>query len=154
MFQGSKVETIIFNADIPKMSPLLSVYKKYKITNAEVKPIPAKFQTAELTIQWVISTKTVIQEINDDANEIMPVKFNYTKFTDLVHHMDDKNKSVGTSLNELILLCLQYYYLLFHYAGSVFTDVIGVVIAALDKKTLNRNSRESSVQKFVLLDEE
>ncbi|XP_027076802.1 uncharacterized protein [Coffea arabica] len=47
---GSKVEAIIFNADIPKMSPLLHVYKKYKITNAEVKPIPAKFQTTELTI--------------------------------------------------------------------------------------------------------
>ncbi|XP_027127757.1 replication protein A 70 kDa DNA-binding subunit D-like [Coffea arabica] len=127
MFQGSKVEAIIFNADIPKMSPLLRVYKKYKITNAEVKPIPAKFQTTELTIQWVISTKTVIQEINDDANEIMPVKFNYTKFTDLVHHMDDRNKSV---------------------------DVLGVVIAALDRKTLNRNTKESNVQKFVLLDEE
>ena len=105
--QGSKVEAIIFNADIPKMSPLLRVYKMYKITNAEVKPIPAKFQTTELTIQWVISTKTVIEEINDDVNEIMPVKFNYTKFIDLVHHMDDKNKSVGKSLDKLISLYLQ-----------------------------------------------
>ena len=109
MFQGSKVEAIIFNADIPKMSPLLRVYKKYKITNAEVKPIPAKFQTTELTIQWVISTKTVIQEINDDPTEIMPVKFTYTKFTNLVHHMDEKNKSVGKSLEKLILLYLHCY---------------------------------------------
>ncbi|XP_027076801.1 replication protein A 70 kDa DNA-binding subunit D-like [Coffea arabica] len=54
----------------------------------------------------------------------MPVKFNYTKFTDLVHHMDDRNKSVG------------------------------VVIAALDRKTLNRNTKELNVQKFVVLDEE
>ena len=107
--QGSKVEAIIFNADIPKMSPLLHVYKKYKITNAEVKPIPAKFQTSELTIQWVISTKTVIQEINDDPTEIMPVKFTYTKFTNLVHHMDEKNKSVGKSLEKLILLYLHCY---------------------------------------------
>nr|XP_027062744.1 replication protein A 70 kDa DNA-binding subunit B-like [Coffea arabica] len=114
--EGSKVEAIIFNADIPKMSPLLRVYKKYKITNAEVKPIPAKFQTTELTIQWVISTKTVIQEINDDANEIMPV---------------------NASSMMLVL----------------FTDVLGVVIAALDRKTLNRNTKESNVQKFVLLDE-
>ncbi|XP_027177660.1 uncharacterized protein LOC113776798 [Coffea eugenioides] len=57
----------------------------------------------------------------------MPVKFNYTKFTDLVHHMDDRNKSV---------------------------DVLGVVIAALDRKTLNRNTKELNVQKFVVLDEE
>ncbi|XP_071912497.1 replication protein A 70 kDa DNA-binding subunit B-like isoform X2 [Coffea arabica] len=125
--EGSKVEAIIFNDDIPKMSPLLRVYKKYKITNAEVKPIPAKFQTADITIQWVISTKTIIEELNGADNDIMPVNFNYTKFTDLVHHMDDKNKSV---------------------------DVIGIVMAALGKRTLNRSSKESNVQKFVLLDEE
>ncbi|CDP08424.1 unnamed protein product [Coffea canephora] len=37
--EGSKVEGIIFNNDIPRMSSILQVYKKYNISNAEVKPI-------------------------------------------------------------------------------------------------------------------
>lgn len=55
------------------------------------------------------------------------MKFSYTRFTDLAPYMDDRNKSV---------------------------DVLGVVITALEKRTVNRNSKESVVQKFVLLDEE
>nr|XP_027115773.1 replication factor A protein 1-like isoform X2 [Coffea arabica] len=102
------------------------VYKKYKISNAEVRTIPPKFQTSELTVQWDISSRTVIDEIADD-DEVMPVKFCYSKFTDLVQYMDDKTKSV---------------------------DVLGVVIGALEKKTVIKNSKQSDVQKFVLLNEE
>ncbi|XP_071939274.1 replication protein A 70 kDa DNA-binding subunit D-like [Coffea arabica] len=118
--EGSRVEGIIFNDDIPRMSSILQVYKKYKISNAEVRTIPPKFQTSELTVQWVISTKTVIDEIADD-DEVMPVKFCYSKFTDLVQYMDDRTKSV---------------------------DVLGVVISALEKKTVTKNSKQSDVQKF------
>ncbi|XP_071937565.1 replication protein A 70 kDa DNA-binding subunit D-like [Coffea arabica] len=124
--EGSRVEGIIFNDDIPRMSSILQVYKKYKISNAEVRTIPPKFQTSELTVQWVISTKTVIDEIADD-DEVMPVKFWYSKFTDLVQYMDDRTKSV---------------------------DVLGVVISALEKKTVTKNSKQSDVQKFVLLNEQ
>ncbi|XP_071925052.1 replication protein A 70 kDa DNA-binding subunit D-like isoform X2 [Coffea arabica] len=124
--EGSRVEGIIFNDDIPRMSQILQIYKKYKISNAGVRPIPPKFQTSELTIQWVISTRTVIEEIATD-DEVMPVKFCYSKFTDLVQYMDDKTKSV---------------------------DVLGVVISALERKTVIKNSRPSDVQKFVLLNEE
>ncbi|XP_027178070.1 replication factor A protein 1-like [Coffea eugenioides] len=124
--EGSRVKGIIFNDDIPRMSSILQVYKKYKISNAEVRTIPPNFQTSELTVQWVISTKTVIDEIADD-DEVMPVKFWYSKFTDLVQYMDDRTKSV---------------------------DVLGVVISALEKKTVTKNSKQSDVQKFVLLNEQ
>ena len=87
------------------MSQILQVFKKYRISNAEVRPIPSKFQTSELTVQWVISSRTVIDEIADD-DEVMPVKFCYSKFTDLVQHMDDKTRSVGESFNALLLMCL------------------------------------------------
>ncbi|XP_027174552.1 replication protein A 70 kDa DNA-binding subunit-like [Coffea eugenioides] len=124
--EGSRVEGIIFNDDIPRMSQILQIYKKYRISNAEVRPIPSKFQTSDLTVQWVISSRTVIDKI-PDGDEVMPVKFCYSKFTDLVQYMDDKTKSV---------------------------DVLGVVISALERKTVTKNSRQSDVQKFVLLNEE
>ncbi|XP_071916183.1 replication protein A 70 kDa DNA-binding subunit B-like [Coffea arabica] len=97
--EGSKVEGIIFNADIPRMSPML---------------------------QWVITSKTVIEEI-DGNEDIMPVKFAFTKFADLAEYMDDRSKSV---------------------------DVLGVVISSLAMKIITRNSKQSNVQKFVLLNEE
>ena len=43
----------MFNNDIPKISPGLQVYKKYLISNAIVRLILVKCQTAELKIQWV-----------------------------------------------------------------------------------------------------
>nr|XP_027084848.1 replication protein A 70 kDa DNA-binding subunit B-like isoform X2 [Coffea arabica] len=124
--EGSRVEGIIFNADIPKMSPILQVYRKYKISNADVRNIPPKFQTSGLTMQWVITARTVIEEINREE-DIMPVKFAFTEFADLAQYMDDKSKSV---------------------------DVLGVVINSLEKKTVTTSSKQSSVQKFVLLNEE
>ncbi|XP_071940335.1 replication protein A 70 kDa DNA-binding subunit B-like isoform X2 [Coffea arabica] len=123
--EGSRVEGIIFNADIPKMSPVLQVYRKYKISNADVRSIPPKFQTSDLTVQWVITAKTVIEEVSREE-DIMPVKFTFTEFADLAQYMDDKSKSV---------------------------DVLGVVISSLEKKTITKNSKQSNVQKFVLLNE-
>ncbi|XP_071932877.1 replication protein A 70 kDa DNA-binding subunit B-like [Coffea arabica] len=108
------------------MSPMLQVYKRYKISNADVRTIPQKFQSAGLIKQWVITSKTVIEEV-DGNEDIMPVKFAFTDFADLSDYMDDKNKSV---------------------------DVLGVVISSLAMKTITRNSRQSNVQKFVLLNEE
>ncbi|XP_071933262.1 replication protein A 70 kDa DNA-binding subunit B-like [Coffea arabica] len=92
--EGSKVEGIIFNHDISRVGPILQVYKKYKITNAVVRPIDSKYQTAELTMQWILTSKTVIEEDADDE-DIMPVKFNYTQFTDLAQYVDRKDKSVA-----------------------------------------------------------
>ena len=59
-----------------------------------VRPIDSKYQTAELTMQWILTSKTIIEEDADDE-DIMPVKFNYTQFTDLAQYVDRKDKSVG-----------------------------------------------------------
>ena len=60
IFQGSKVEGIIFNSDIAIMSPRIEVYKKYLISNAQVKKIPDDFRTTDLTKQWIITSRTII----------------------------------------------------------------------------------------------
>ena len=59
-----------------------------------VRPIDSKYQTPELTMQWTLTSKTVIEEDADDE-DIMPVKFNYTQFTDLAKYVDRRDKSVG-----------------------------------------------------------
>ena len=76
------------------MSPILQVYRKYRISNADVRNIPPKFQTSDLTMQWVITARTIIEEVSREE-DIMPVKFTFTEFADLAQYMDDKSKSVG-----------------------------------------------------------
>ncbi|XP_027154697.1 uncharacterized protein LOC113754469 [Coffea eugenioides] len=124
--EGSKVEGIIFNADIAIMSPRIEVYKKYLISNAQVKKIPENFRTTDLAIQWIITSRTIIEEIVDE-DDVMAAQFTYTNFTDLAQYMDRKDISV---------------------------DIMGIVIAALDEKIVTVNSKEARVQKLVLVNEE
>ena len=84
---------------------MLQVYKKYKISNADVRNIPPKFQTLGLTKQWVITSKTVIEEVNG-SEDIMPVKFSFTQFADLAEYMDDRSKSVGEYAGSLSFMFL------------------------------------------------
>ncbi|XP_027174570.1 uncharacterized protein LOC113774208 [Coffea eugenioides] len=124
--EGSKVEGIIFNADIAIVSPRLEVYKKYLISNAQVKRIPDTFRTTDLAKQWIITSRTLIEEIVDD-DDVMAAKFTYTSFRDLAQYMDRKDISV---------------------------DIMGIVIAAMDEKMVMINSKEARVQKIVIVNEE
>ena len=94
IFQGSKVEGIIFNSDIAIMSPRIEVYKKYLISNAQVKRIPENFRTTDLAIQWIITSRIIIEEIVDE-DDVIAAQFTYTNFTDLAQYMDRKDISVG-----------------------------------------------------------
>ncbi|XP_071917017.1 replication protein A 70 kDa DNA-binding subunit B-like [Coffea arabica] len=134
-FEGSKVEGIIFNSDIAIMSPRIEVYKKYLISNAQVKRILDNFRTTELTKQWIITSRTIIEEIVDDE-DVIAAKFTYTKFRDLAQYMDRKDISVGLLLQFLSL------------------DIMGIVIAALDERNVTINSKEARVQKLVIVNEE
>ncbi|XP_071910182.1 replication protein A 70 kDa DNA-binding subunit B-like [Coffea arabica] len=107
------------------MGPLLQVYKKYLISNAVVRPIPPNFQSKGLQTQWVISTRTLVEEISDDE-DVVPVKLTYTKFIDLIKYMNIKDQSV---------------------------DILAVIIFALDRKQISRDGKESVIQKFVLVNE-
>ncbi|XP_027157287.1 replication protein A 70 kDa DNA-binding subunit B-like [Coffea eugenioides] len=124
--EGSKVEGIVFNADIPIMSSRIEVYKKYLISNAQVKKIPDDFKTTEIAKQWIITSRTIIEEIVDEE-DVIAANFTYTKFKDLAQYMDRKDISV---------------------------DIMGIVIAALDEKIVTKNSKESRVRKLVIVNEE
>ena len=76
------------------MGPKLLPYKRYKITNAIIKEISdPSFRPAGTTMQWVIGSGTVIEEI-DDIAFIVPMKFEFIKFEALPLYL---NKSVGRS---------------------------------------------------------
>lgn len=76
------------------MSNCLTVFKTYKISNAKVRPIIEKYQTDGLTVQWVISTKTVVEELPDNS-VMMPVTFSFTMFKDLAQFIELSHQIVG-----------------------------------------------------------
>lgn len=64
------------------MSSRIEVYKKYLISNAQVKKIPDDFKTTEIAKQWIITSRTIIEEIVDEE-DVIAANFTYTKFKDL-----------------------------------------------------------------------
>ncbi|XP_071914148.1 replication protein A 70 kDa DNA-binding subunit B-like [Coffea arabica] len=124
---GSKVQGVLFDYAIQKMGPKLKLYKKYRISNAEVRAAAERFQLDGLKLQWIISTKTVVEEIDEADSSVLPFHFDFTAYKDLPPYVDMKYETV---------------------------DVIGIVIHASAIIPIHKDSRELLVQKFWLVNEE
>ena len=71
------------------MGPHLTIFKRYKISNAKIRLVDEKYKTDSLTTQWIISTKIIMEELLDDT-DIMPTRFSYTMFKDLTQFIEQK----------------------------------------------------------------
>ncbi|XP_027101133.2 replication protein A 70 kDa DNA-binding subunit B-like [Coffea arabica] len=125
--QGSRVEGIMFNAAIEKMGTKLHVFKKYLISNADVREIEERYQTNGLTMQWVISTQTVVEELNEQGSIVLPSEFAPISFKDLASYADSKSQTV---------------------------DIMAVVVDAMPVVPIKNDSQESFVQRFLIVNEE
>ncbi|XP_027185593.1 uncharacterized protein LOC113783610 isoform X1 [Coffea eugenioides] len=124
--KGSRVEGILFNHAIHIIGPCLTVFKRYKISNVEVQLIDEKYRTDGLTTQWVISTKTVMEELPDET-DMMRTRFSYTMFKDLAQFMEQKNQ---------------------------FVDILAVVIFVSPVTPFTSKFGTGRVQKFVVIKKE
>ena len=95
LIQGSRVQAILFNYAIEKMGPKLQLFKKYRISNAEVKKISKKFWTDGIELQWIIGTQTVVEEIESEGNSVLPLQFTLTPFREFACYADSKTETVG-----------------------------------------------------------
>ena len=50
--------------------------------------IEEQYQTNGLTMQWVISIRTVVEELNEQENSSLPSEFDPTSFKDLAIYAD------------------------------------------------------------------
>ncbi|XP_074582890.1 replication protein A 70 kDa DNA-binding subunit B-like isoform X1 [Curcuma longa] len=124
--QGAKVEGIMFNRAIETMASKLQPYKKYRISNAQIREIKdPKYRPANVLMQWVIGVDTVIEEIDDDII-VLPIKYDFTPFQDLGQHVDKKDAVV---------------------------DIIGIVVEAFPVKAVSTKHGPTNVQKFLLIDD-
>ncbi|XP_027169604.1 replication protein A 70 kDa DNA-binding subunit B-like [Coffea eugenioides] len=102
--QGSRVEGIMFNAAIEKMGSKLHTFKKYLISNADVREIEEQYQTNDLTIQWVISAKTVVEELSEQGSCVLTNEFTPISFKDLASYADSKSQTVGQMVPTVLSL--------------------------------------------------
>ncbi|KAL3527631.1 hypothetical protein ACH5RR_012287 [Cinchona calisaya] len=78
-------------------------------------------------MQWVISTDTIVEELPDEQDQVLPVEFNCTQFNDLARYADSTTHSV---------------------------DVLRVIIDVLSILTIKKDNKTSSVQRFVLINKQ
>ncbi|XP_071909479.1 uncharacterized protein [Coffea arabica] len=97
--KGSKVQGVLFDYAIQKMGPKLKLYKKYRISNAEVRSAAERFQLDGLKLQWIISTKTIVEEIDEADSSVLPFHFDFTAYKDLPPYADMKYEIVGIALS-------------------------------------------------------
>ncbi|XP_027167891.1 replication protein A 70 kDa DNA-binding subunit B-like [Coffea eugenioides] len=125
--KGSRVEGIMFNTAVEKMGPKFHVFKKYLISNADVREIEEKYQTNGLTIQWLISTRTVVEELDEQATDLLPSQFTAASFKDLPLYADSKSHAV---------------------------DIMAVVVDSMPVVPIKKDLKESFVQRFLIVNEE
>ena len=140
------------------MGPKLQLYKRYRITNAEVRELEKKYQFDGINIQWVISTRTVVEEDNDEDGSVLPFHFDYIPFRDFPLFVDSKSKTVGN----LTLSCIpatfdkiiKSSFQIVDTFKSLILDVLGVVIDVQSAEPIRIQSQDSYVQRFVIVNEE
>ena len=140
------------------MGPKLQLYKKYRISNAEVREIDKKYQFDGITIQWVISTRTVVEEDDDDDGSILPFHFDYIPFRDFPLFVDSKSKTVGnltlSCMPDTFARIIKSSFQIANTFKSLILDVLGVVIDVQSAEPIKIQSQDSYVQRFVIVNEE
>ena len=81
----------MFNHKVRTMGSKLQLYKKYRISNAQVKYIPQKFEHDGIKMQWIISSQTVLEELPDEEI-VIPVDYDFKAFTDLGKYINVVNE--------------------------------------------------------------
>ena len=92
------------------MGPKLKLQKKYRISNAEVRSAAERFQLDGLKLQWIISTKTVVDEIDEADSSVLPFHFDFTAYKDLAPYADLKHETVGQYRTQSIVYFLLILY--------------------------------------------
>ena len=87
--------------------------KTYLISNATVKEARAEFRERTDELQWTITPRTIIQELNETHDNVLETSYNFTPFTQLQAHMD--------KISDISIIPLPFGYNLFVIITSYIT---------------------------------
>ncbi|KAL2505061.1 Nucleic acid-binding [Abeliophyllum distichum] len=89
--QKNKVHATIYDANIPAYEDKLLLGKTYLISNAVVKLTKPQYQASMGEIQWTISGRTRVQEIDEDHSALISSAYNFVPFNRLEPYMDSNS---------------------------------------------------------------
>ncbi|XP_042962415.1 uncharacterized protein LOC122296677 [Carya illinoinensis] len=96
--EGNRVQATMFGTDIDSRKNSLHIFRSYYITNAFVKPLDPKFRTESYEFQWILNSKTIIEEVPNDETHLKLPKFNFISI-DQLDPYKDSIAEIGLSLS-------------------------------------------------------
>ena len=92
--QGNRVQAVLFGHDIQLHEDTLIQARTYFITNVLVKPIPTKLCFVDHNYQWIINTRTVIEDVLEDEILFHTTDYSFVPF-DEFHKFIDFDDPIG-----------------------------------------------------------
>ncbi|GFZ11310.1 hypothetical protein Acr_22g0007080 [Actinidia rufa] len=124
--KGGRVQASIFSNDIELYEKTLSLFSSYYVSNAIVRPITVTHQVVPHQFQWIINSRTLVENVNDDeVNNVVP-NYNFCLFSELKEYLN--------------------------VASQV--DVIGVAVIIRAERNLQTRHGASTVREVILVNKE
>ncbi|XP_035539363.1 replication protein A 70 kDa DNA-binding subunit B-like [Juglans regia] len=86
--QGNRLQAVIFDRDIDLRDDTLHVFQSYYIGNAYVKAIDPRHKIEAHQYQWIINSKTIIENLEDDEPALKAPEYNIISFNELDAYKD------------------------------------------------------------------
>ncbi|GKA72922.1 replication protein A 70 kDa DNA-binding subunit B-like protein [Tanacetum coccineum] len=100
---GTKVGAVIYGgSNIRLFSKLLTPYKRYYVSSAVVTRTDEKFRVSSYIYSWIISNKSLVEELVESIPTSLPCQFEFTKFSDLYKYADSESPQ---NVRGIVLQC-------------------------------------------------
>ncbi|KAF5466120.1 hypothetical protein F2P56_016075 [Juglans regia] len=99
--RGNRLQATIFDKDIDLRNDMLHIFRSYYISNAYVKPLDPRHRIEAHEYQWILNSRTIIENIQDNEVELQPPEYDIISFTNLHEYKD-----TGT---EIAILAIAIY---------------------------------------------
>ncbi|XP_035547439.1 uncharacterized protein LOC118348947 [Juglans regia] len=96
--RGNRLQATIFDKDIDLRNDMLHIFRSYYISNAYVKPLDPRHRIEAHEYQWILNSRTIIENIQDNEVELQPPEYDIISFTNL-HEYKDTGTEIGLSLS-------------------------------------------------------
>ncbi|GJR16806.1 replication protein A 70 kDa DNA-binding subunit B-like protein isoform X2 [Tanacetum coccineum] len=86
--QGMKLSALIYEADLRYFNKLLTQYKRYHVSNDVVTRNDPVFRVSSYQYSWILTNKTVVEELVEAVPPTIPCQFEFTSFSDLYKYAE------------------------------------------------------------------
>ncbi|XP_042950394.1 replication protein A 70 kDa DNA-binding subunit B-like [Carya illinoinensis] len=86
--QGNRLQAVIFGKDIDLHDDTLQVFQSYYIGNTYVKAIDPRHKIESHEYQWIINSRTIIENVEDDEPVLKDPEYNIIPFNELDAYKD------------------------------------------------------------------